>query len=78
MSRIPDGCGPPSLCANLGCELDLVARIDELAGRVQQLATERDDLKRERDGLAARLEETEEDLAAARTSLREMIRRDNT
>ncbi|WP_189185199.1 hypothetical protein [Streptomyces albiflavescens] len=55
-----------------------MARIDELAGRVQQLATERDDLKRERDGLAARLEETEEDLAAARTSLREMIRRDNT
>ncbi|MGX1887425.1 DUF6262 family protein [Streptomyces sp. NPDC055287] len=57
---------------------DLVARIDELAGRVQHLAAERDDLKRERDGLAAQLEETEEDLAAARTSLREMMRRENT
>ena len=54
-----------------------MARIEELTGHVQQLAAERDDLKRERDGLAARLEEAEEDLAAARTSLREMIRREN-
>lgn len=56
---------------------DLVARIDELTRQYQLLATERDALRRENSELAQKLEEAEEDLAAARTSLREMIRREN-
>jgi hypothetical protein len=57
---------------------DSVAHVDELTRQNQQLTTERDALKRENTELAEKLEETEEDLGAARTSLREMIRRDNT
>ncbi|PJJ03472.1 hypothetical protein BX264_3856 [Streptomyces sp. 2333.5] len=57
---------------------DLVARVDELTRLNQELASERDALTRENTELTAKLEETEEDLAAARTSLREMIRRENT
>ncbi|GAA3974025.1 hypothetical protein GCM10022384_25650 [Streptomyces marokkonensis] len=57
---------------------DLVARIEELTRQYQLLATERDALRRENSELAQKLEEAEEDLAAARTSLREMIRRENS
>ncbi|MET7903376.1 DUF6262 family protein [Streptomyces sp. NPDC005355] len=57
---------------------DLVARIEELSRQNQDLTAERDALKRQKTNAEAKLEEAEEDLAAARTSLREMIRRENT
>lgn len=56
---------------------DLIARINELTQQNERLIAERDALERERSDLEARLAETEEDLGAARTSLRRMIRAEN-
>ncbi len=57
---------------------DLVARVDELTHANQQLITELSRLRTDNQGLSRRLTETEDDLAAARASLRRMIRSENT
>ncbi len=57
---------------------DLVARVDELTRANQQLTTELSRLRTDKQGLSRRLAETEDDLAAARASLRRMIRSENT
>ncbi|MFF3403042.1 DUF6262 family protein [Streptomyces sp. NPDC002659] len=57
---------------------DLVARVDELTRQHEELTAERDALQREKATLVERLVDTEEDLAAARSSLRRMIRNENT
>ena len=56
----------------------LVERINELTALAQQVTGERDQARREKADLEQRLSETEDDLAAARTSLRRMIRSENT
>jgi hypothetical protein len=56
---------------------DLVARVDELTHANQQLTTEVARLRTANDRLVRRLAEGEDDLAAARTSLRRMIRHEN-
>ncbi|WP_406296512.1 DUF6262 family protein [Embleya sp. NBC_00888] len=56
---------------------DLIARINELTQQNERLIAERDALERERAEFEAKLAETEEDLGAARTSLRRMIRSEN-
>ncbi|MEV7929011.1 DUF6262 family protein [Kitasatospora sp. NPDC088779] len=56
---------------------DLVARIEELTQQNEALTVERDTLRRENAMLAEKLEEAEEDLIVARTSLRQMIRAEN-
>ncbi|MEV0446219.1 DUF6262 family protein [Streptomyces spectabilis] len=56
---------------------DMVARINELTQQNEQLLVERDALKRENAELETKLTEAEEDLGAARTSLRRMIRAEN-
>jgi chromosome segregation ATPase len=61
-----------------GQRLDLVARAEELSRQNQDLTAERGTLLREKASAEAKLEKAEEDLAAARTSLRKMIRRENT
>ncbi|MDJ1133936.1 hypothetical protein [Streptomyces iconiensis] len=73
-----------ALQRNLGHQLDragnaeLVARIDELTAISRQLTVERDALRGEKADLEKRLEEAHDDLAAARMSLRDRIRRENT
>lgn len=57
---------------------DLIARVEELTRQNDELATERDTLRLEKTELEARVEELEDDLAAARSSLRRMIRAENT
>jgi hypothetical protein len=65
---------------NLGRQLDaesthhLRARVDELTAANEQIQNENRALTGERDALQAALHAAEEDLAAARTSLRRMIR----
>jgi uncharacterized protein YlxW (UPF0749 family) len=65
---------------NLGRQLDeesthhLRARIDELTAANEQIQNENSTLTAEREALQAALDATEEELAAARTSLRRMIR----
>ncbi|MEU1122406.1 DUF6262 family protein [Streptomyces sp. NPDC005899] len=56
---------------------DLVARVDELTRQHEEITAERDVLQRDKADLEERLSETEEDLAAARSSLRRMIRAEN-
>lgn len=56
---------------------DLAARIDELTRANQQLTAELAQLRAEHDDLHRRLTEAEDDLVAARTSLRRMIRSEN-
>jgi chromosome segregation ATPase len=56
---------------------DLAARIDELTHANQQLLTELARLRADNEGFRRRLAETEDDLAAARASLRRMIRSEN-
>jgi len=53
---------------------DLVARIDELTSHNHVLSTQLQQVQQENVRLQQRLQETEDDLAAARTSLRRMIR----
>ncbi len=53
---------------------DLVARIDELTSHNQELSTQLQQVRQDNTQLSRRLEEAEDDLAAARTSLRRMIR----
>jgi hypothetical protein len=57
---------------------DMAARIDELTWANQQLITELSRLRTDNQGLNRRLTEAEDDLAAARMSLRRMIRSENT
>ncbi|MGW3983560.1 DUF6262 family protein [Streptomyces mirabilis] len=57
---------------------DLITRISELTKQNQQLITERDTLERTNTALEGQLAEAEEDLAAARTSLRQMMRTGNS
>ncbi|MET9974876.1 DUF6262 family protein [Streptomyces microflavus] len=57
---------------------DLVARVDELIRQNNALIGERDTLVQEKAELEERLAEADEDLAAARSSLRRMIRSENT
>ncbi|KPI06143.1 hypothetical protein OK006_6572 [Actinobacteria bacterium OK006] len=53
---------------------DLVARIDELTSHNHELSTQLQQVRQDNTQLSRRLEEAEDDLAAARTSLRRMIR----
>ncbi|MGW1761538.1 DUF6262 family protein [Streptomyces mirabilis] len=53
---------------------DLVARIDELTSHNHELSTQLQQVRQDNSQLQQRLEEAEDDLAAARTSLRRMIR----
>lgn len=57
---------------------DLVARVDELTRQHEELTAERDALRRDKAVLEEQLAEAEEDLAAARSSLRRMIRSENS
>ncbi len=57
---------------------DLISRVDELTHANRQLITELSRLRTDNEGLSRRLTETEDDLAAARASLRRMIRSENT
>lgn len=57
---------------------DLVARVDELTHTNAELGTSNDQLQSDNRVLTARVGELEDDLAAARTSLRRMIRTNNT
>ncbi|MFC9181562.1 DUF6262 family protein [Streptomyces globisporus] len=57
---------------------DLVARVDELTRQHAELTAERDILQRQKVELGERLAEAEDDLAAARSSLRRMIRSENS
>ncbi|MFP3119390.1 DUF6262 family protein [Streptomyces sp. Iso 434] len=56
---------------------DLIARINELTQQNERLIAERDTLERANAELEAKLAEMEEDLGAARTSLRRMIQVEN-
>ena len=56
---------------------DLVRRVEELNGHNRDLAAESAQLRAENDKLQARIAEVEDDLSAARTSLRRMIRAEN-
>lgn len=56
---------------------DLVARVDELTRQHAELTADRDILQRQKVELGERLAEAEDDLAAARSSLRRMIRSEN-
>ncbi|MGH9157660.1 MAG: DUF6262 family protein [Acidimicrobiales bacterium] len=56
---------------------DLRRRVEELNGRNRDLAAEAAQLRAENDKLQARITEVEDDLSAARTSLRRMIRVEN-
>ncbi|MCX4501622.1 DUF6262 family protein [Streptomyces anulatus] len=53
---------------------DLVARIDELISHNHELSTQLQQVRQDNTQLSQRLEEAEDDLAAARISLRRMIR----
>ena len=53
---------------------DLVARVDALVDEKRRLAAELHQTTEERTALRSRVTELEEDLAAARTALRQMIR----
>ncbi|MEV8548165.1 DUF6262 family protein [Streptomyces sp. NPDC051572] len=55
----------------------LHARVQELTSEKQDLGTQLQEVRVERDALARKLEETGEDLIAARASLRRMIRNEN-
>jgi phage shock protein A len=57
---------------------DLVARVDALAHENRQLASERQQARSENVALRSRVTELEEDVAAARTALRRMIREHST
>ena len=56
---------------------DLVRRVDELDGRNRTLTAQLAELQAENHTLQSRIVEVEDDLAAARTSLRRMIRAEN-
>lgn len=73
-----------ALQRQLGQQLDQIGTAD-LAARIEELTRQNDELdrtvtglQREKAELEERLTETEEDLAAARSSLRRMIRAENT
>ncbi|MEU3069917.1 DUF6262 family protein [Streptomyces sp. NPDC006906] len=53
---------------------DLVARIDELTSHNHELSTQLQQVQQDNTQLQRRLEEAEDDLAAARTGLRRMLR----
>jgi len=56
---------------------DLLARVEELTGHNTELAVTAAQQRANNDTLRARVTELEDDLAAARTSLRRMIRTEN-
>ena len=56
---------------------DLVARVDELTDHNTRLLAETHELRSDNADLSARATDLEDDLAAARTSLRRMIRTEN-
>jgi hypothetical protein len=56
---------------------DLIARVDELTDHNRRLLAETHELRRSNDLLTATVAQLEDDLAAARTSLRRMIRVEN-
>jgi hypothetical protein len=56
---------------------DLIARINELTAQTELHRLEADRLRIENDALNGRLVQAEDDLTAARTSLRRMIRARN-
>jgi predicted nuclease with TOPRIM domain len=56
---------------------DLIARVDELTRANNELGTTTEEYRRDNDTLRARITELEDDLTAARTSLRHMIRAEN-
>lgn len=57
---------------------DLITRLDELTAANLELTTAAAQLRTDNDALNARISDLEGDLAAARTSLRTMIRGENT
>ncbi|MFD4394410.1 DUF6262 family protein [Kitasatospora sp. NPDC058478] len=57
---------------------DLIARVEELTRQNAELASELGDLHLVKSELEAKVEELEDDLAAARSSLRRMIRAENS
>lgn len=57
---------------------DLGTRVDELTAENQRLQAERDDALARVRNLTEQLNETQDDLASARTSLRRMIRTENS
>jgi chromosome segregation ATPase len=57
---------------------DLVTRVEELTHTNTELAATVEKHRRDNDNLHARITELEDDLAAARTSLRRMIRAENS
>lgn len=56
---------------------DVASRVQELSARNQELITANERLTQDNTDLLSRLTETEDDLAAARASLRKMIRSEN-
>ncbi|GAA0968723.1 hypothetical protein GCM10009555_014580 [Acrocarpospora macrocephala] len=56
---------------------ELTARIDELLAQVERLATERDDALAENARLKTTLTETEDNLTAARTALKDLMKEVN-
>lgn len=79
----PSATSCPTDCANSAANWkaiaakDLIARIDELTRHNQHLADQAQQATAHNDSLQARVAELETDLAAARTSLRRMIRNGN-
>ncbi len=68
-----------ALQRSLGHQPDqLSTRIDELTALAKQLTAERDHSRQDKTALEQRLKDTEDDLAAARTSLRRMIRAEDS
>ncbi|SOE12146.1 hypothetical protein SAMN06272775_3137 [Streptomyces sp. 2323.1] len=62
---------------NQATNAELVARIEELTQIAQRLTAERDSLRGEKAGLEKSVEVANDDLAAARTALRNMMRDQN-
>jgi len=58
-------------------KVELVERVDDLSGRNHELVATVGRLQADNTGLGARVAELEDDLAAARTSLRRMMRAEN-
>ncbi|MFD9116784.1 DUF6262 family protein [Streptomyces bottropensis] len=57
---------------------DLIARVEELTRQNEELVSELGDLRLVKSELEAKVEELEDDLAAVRSSLRRMIRTENS
>jgi len=80
----PSGTSSAAGCAcKLGAEIDgpdraeLIARVADLESRTRQLLTERDARTTEADHAQRRIHDLEDDLSAARESLRRVIKDHN-